>query len=78
MTAPRKTKTPHKPSISNKTRSLADRMRAWRKAKGLTQSEAAERMGFELGAWENWEQSRVNPRYTAAVRLLEQLQRDGF
>lgn len=57
----------------------AERMAAWRAAKGLSQSQAATAAGVSVRNWQNWEQAhRPNPRISAIRPVLELIAKDGF
>jgi transcriptional regulator with XRE-family HTH domain len=58
---------------------LAERMRAWRDAKGLSQADAAALVGVSQRNWQNWEQGhRANPRINGVMPVLKVLFKDGF
>ncbi len=46
---------------------LGKRLHKWRTAKGLTQREAAERLGVNVRTYENWEQDHRVPAALAAL-----------
>lgn len=49
------------------------KLRAWRKARGLSQSQAAPVLGLTKRTLENWEQGTTQPRGLARVHLLQLL-----
>lgn len=48
------------------------RLRAWRRARGLSQAQAAPLLGISQRTLENWEQRRSQPR-GLTLKHLEQL-----
>jgi transcriptional regulator with XRE-family HTH domain len=48
-----------------------DKLKAWREAKGLNQTEAAEMVGVWQGSWSAWESGRKRPSIEQLVRLEE-------
>lgn len=48
-------------------------LRKWRKARGLSQSQAAPVLGLTKRTLENWEQGTTQPRGLARVHLLQLL-----
>jgi len=48
-------------------------LRRWRKARGLSQSQAAPVLGLTKRTLENWEQGTTQPRGLARVHLLQLL-----
>lgn len=52
-----------------KTRSIASQLRAFRKARGLSQSQAAPVLGVPLKTLQNWEEERNAPRGLALHAL---------
>jgi len=52
---------------------IPSKLRAWRKARGLSQSQAAPVLGITLRSLENWEQGTTQPRGLARVHLLQLL-----
>lgn len=44
-------------------------MKEWRKREGLTQAEAAARVGFSQASWSDWENDRKVPRVEQALQL---------
>lgn len=63
------------PKRKKKPVGWAKKLIALRKKLGLTQTEAAERIGLSRRAWAGWETNEAKPS-AAAVKLLELLQ-DG-
>ncbi len=47
----------------------AERLRAWREASGLSQGQAAKRVGASQGAWSAWEAGRKRPSIEQIVKL---------
>jgi transcriptional regulator with XRE-family HTH domain len=52
---------------------VAEAMRAWRTAHGLTQAAAAKRIGANVDAWRHWETGRRRPGPGWRRRLLRLL-----
>jgi len=52
---------------------IQTKLRAWRKARGLSQSQAAPVLGLTQRTLENWEQGTTQPRGLARVHLLQLL-----
>jgi transcriptional regulator with XRE-family HTH domain len=46
-----------------------DRLRAWRKASGLSQEDAAKKAGVAQASWSNYESGLQTPGLEAAVRI---------
>lgn len=44
-------------------------LKAWRKAEGISQEEAAERVGVHQNTWSDWEGGRKSPRTDTALQL---------
>jgi DNA-binding transcriptional regulator YiaG len=57
--------------VKRESDSLADQLRAWRKARRLSQSEAALKLQISKRTLENWEQSRREPRGLALRHLRD-------
>lgn len=53
--------------------SLPAKLARWRKARGLSQSQAAPLLGVTLDTLQNWEQGRSTPRGLALTSLLQLL-----
>lgn len=49
------------------------RLRAWRRARGLSQSQAAPLLGISQRTLENWEQRRSQPRGLTLKHLAQLL-----
>lgn len=69
--------------MPTKKADLVTRMITWRRAKGLTQAQAAERFAkgggeFSLRTLESWERRRNKPRLEAAEVILATINKDGF
>lgn len=47
----------------------SSRLRAWRKAIGISQDEAATKVGVHQNTWSDWENARKVPSTEAAIRL---------
>jgi len=57
-----------------RTKTLADRIKAARFAKGLTQEQAAAKAGIRQGAWSEYETGRVeNPNFATIKRIAAAL-----
>lgn len=56
---------------------LRSRMKSWRRRTGLTQAEAALRLGLPLGTWRNWEQGRTRPSRMAEQGLTLLMEEKG-
>lgn len=52
---------------------IQTKLRAWRKARGLSQSGAAPLLGVTLRTLENWEQGRSQPRGLALRAIVQTL-----
>ena len=50
---------------------LGDVLRAWRLDRGLSQAEAAERVGVTQPTWSDWEAGKKLPNFRSAHRLIE-------
>jgi transcriptional regulator with XRE-family HTH domain len=50
-------------------KSNAERLRAWRKSKGLSQAEAAALIGAKQGTWGPWESGKKCPSVKRANQL---------
>jgi transcriptional regulator with XRE-family HTH domain len=48
----------------------------WRKREGISQAEAARRIGGAQSTWARWETGHVRPEYETAARI--ELRSDGF
>lgn len=55
-----------------------DLLRAWRKAKGYTQAQAAEDLGISVRNLMQWEQARQSPSVANITPVLRRLAADGF
>jgi transcriptional regulator with XRE-family HTH domain len=53
--------------------SFANELQKLRRARGLSQTDLAERAGISIDSLRNWEQGRVLPRIDAAHRLARAL-----
>lgn len=53
-------------------KSNGERLREWREAAGLTQADAAEKIGAEQGTWGPWEKDKKRPSvdYACAIDRL--------
>lgn len=49
---------------------LPDKLRAWRRAQGLSQLEAAARLKLPVGTLRRWEQGRHEPQGLGLAALL--------
>lgn len=49
---------------------LADQLKAWRAAQGLSQERAAVRVGVTVSTWCNWERAKTQPSRMAREKLL--------
>ena len=45
------------------------RLRKWREARGLTQEEAAKRVGAQQSSWCDWENAEKSPSVRFALRI---------
>jgi DNA-binding transcriptional regulator YiaG len=52
-------------------REFMDALKSWRARNGLSQSEAAERLGVPLKTLQNWEIARTKPQGFAEAALLK-------
>lgn len=52
-------------------KSLPAKLRRWRKARGLSQSQAAPLLGVPLDTLQNWETGRCAPRTLALRAVLD-------
>ena len=50
---------------------FADELKAWREAKGLSQSGASERLGVPVRTLQNWEIARTKPTSFTANAILK-------
>ena len=59
------------------TTSIPNQLRAWRRARRLSQSQAAPVLGVPLDTLQNWEQGRSRPRGLAVELLTTKLTTKG-
>lgn len=52
---------------------IPDQLRRWRRARGLSQSQAAPLLGVPVKTLQNWEGGRTKPRGLARAHLLQLL-----
>lgn len=60
------------------TPDFADRLRAWREAKGFGRAIAAVELGVKKSVLISWEQRRRSPLLETAAPVLRRLEKDGF
>ena len=62
-----------KPKTGSQT--IAEKLKAWRKAHSFSQPDAAEKLGVPVGTLRDWEQARAKPRGLALGMLKQMLEK---